>query len=113
MPGGPPMHRDNSNKMKPIVSVIVPCRNEKNHIEACVRSILTQELLSEEFEVVVVDGMSDDGTRTILARMAEQDVRVRIVDNPYGITPRGINVGIQAARGPYIAILGAHTEYAP
>jgi glycosyltransferase involved in cell wall biosynthesis len=107
------MQSDNSNKIKPIISVIVPCRNEKTHIEACVRSILTQDLPSEDFEVLVVDGMSDDGTRTILVRMAEQDVRVRIIDNPYGITPYGRNAGVQAACGRYIAILDAHTEYAP
>jgi succinoglycan biosynthesis protein ExoA len=106
-------HKDEQEKMKPIISVIVPCRNETNHIEACVRSILTQELPSVNFEVVIVDGMSDDGTRAILERIAKQNSQIRIVDNPRLITPSALNVGIQAARGRYIAILGAHTEYAP
>jgi succinoglycan biosynthesis protein ExoA len=99
--------------MKPIITVIIPCRNEKNHIEACVRSILTQELPSEDFEIVIVDGMSDDGTREILERIAKHNSQIRILDNPRLVMPSAVNVGIRAARGRYIAVLGAHTEYAP
>ena len=97
----------------PSISVIVPCRNERYSIEACLRSILGQECASPGFEVIVVDGMSQDGTREILKALAEEDPRFRIVDNPDRITPCGMNVGIRAARGRYIAIMGAHSEYAP
>jgi glycosyltransferase involved in cell wall biosynthesis len=97
----------------PIVSVIVPCRNEKDHIEACVRSILAQDLPPDELEVLVADGMSDDGTRKILERLAQEDSRVRVIDNPNRITPCAMNVGVRAARGRYIAIMGAHNHYAP
>jgi glycosyltransferase involved in cell wall biosynthesis len=94
------------------LSIIVPCRNEKDYIEACVRSILAQEPPPGGFEVIIADGMSDDGTRDVLKRLAEDDPRLRIVDNPGRITPYGMNAGIREARGRYIAILGAHTEYA-
>jgi glycosyltransferase involved in cell wall biosynthesis len=47
----------------PMVSVVVPCRNERDHIEAAVRSILDQEPPHGGFEVIIADGMSDDGTR--------------------------------------------------
>jgi glycosyltransferase involved in cell wall biosynthesis len=98
--------------MSPIISVVVPCRNEKGHIEACLDSILRQQLHVGDLEVIVADGMSDDGTREILMRMAEQDSRLRIVDNTSRTTPSGFNAGIRAARGQYIGILGAHTQYA-
>ena len=96
----------------PTVSVVIPCRNEKDHIETCLRSILAQEPPPGGFEVIVVDGMSDDGARDILSRLAVADSRLRIIDNPNRTTPCGMNAGIREARGQYIAIMGAHTRYA-
>lgn len=97
----------------PLVSVIVPCRNEKTHIEKGVRSILGQDSPMGDFEVVLVDGMSDDGTRDILERLNREDPRLRLVDNPARFTPFAMNAGIRAAKGRYIAIMGAHTVYSP
>jgi succinoglycan biosynthesis protein ExoA len=96
----------------PAVSIVIPCRNEKDHIETCIRSILAQEPPSGEFEVIVADGMSDDGTRDILMRLAEEDPHLVVIDNPRRITPCGMNAGIRVARGRYIAIMGAHNRYA-
>lgn len=95
-----------------MLSVIILCRNERLHIEACVRSILGQDRPTEGMEVIVVDGLSDDGTREILESLAKQHPELRVVDNPLRITPCAMNAGIRAARGKYIAILGGHCEYA-
>jgi len=95
------------------ISIIVPCRNEKNHIEGCLNSILLQDCPAASFEVIAVDGMSHDGTRNILMKVAEGNPNLRVVDNPSRTTPSAMNRGIAAARGQYIAILGAHTQYAP
>ena len=57
--------------MTPRVSLVLPCRNELRHIEACLTSILHQDPPDGGFEVIVADGMSDDGTREILARMEQ------------------------------------------
>ena len=97
----------------PTVSIIIPCRNEKGHIEACLRSILAQESPSEGFEVIIADGMSEDGTRDILKRLADEDSRIRVIDNPGRIVSTGLNTAIRAARGQIIARMDAHTEYAP
>jgi succinoglycan biosynthesis protein ExoA len=96
----------------PAVSVVIPCRNEAKTLENCLRSILRQESPPGGLEVIVADGMSDDGTRDILAAIAAEDPRVRIVENPSRITPCGMNRAIQAARGQWIAIMGAHNRYA-
>ena len=56
--------------------------------------------------------MSDDGTREVLSRLESSDSRLRIVDNPRRITPCAMNEGIRAAKGRYVALMGAHTEYA-
>jgi len=65
---------------QPTVSIVVPCRNERDHIEAVLQSILSQDQPPGGFEVIVADGMSDDGTREILVRLADEDSRLRIVD---------------------------------
>src|SRR5262249_216211 len=104
---------DTVSDSKPAVSIVIPCRNEADHIEAALRSILAQETPLGGFEVIVTDGMSDDGTRDILARLAAADARVRIIDNPNQITPCGMNAGIREARGRYIATQGAHAHYGP
>lgn len=100
------------NLSSPTVSVVVPCRNERLYIEACVRSIFSQEAPPGGFEVIIVDGRSDDGTRTVLNQLEREFPSLRIVDNPRQITPCAMNAGIQAARGSYIAIMGAHNRYA-
>ncbi len=96
----------------PMISVVVPCRNEKNYIESCVRSILVQKSPLSDLEVLVVDGMSEDGTRDILANIAKGDPRLRVLDNPSLATPAALNIGIRASRGQYVTNFGAHAEYA-
>jgi glycosyltransferase involved in cell wall biosynthesis len=98
---------------KPVVSVVIPCRNERTEIEAAICSILAQEAPAGSFEVIVADGMSDDGTRPILTRLSEKHPRLRVVDNPGGIVSSGLNIGIQQARGEIIIRMDAHTNYAP
>ncbi|NLC57687.1 MAG: glycosyltransferase family 2 protein [Armatimonadetes bacterium] len=97
----------------PAVSVIIPCRNEAGWIEKCLEGVLQFQSPPGGFEVIVVDGASDDGTREIVARIAAQDRRVRLVDNPQRTTPHALNLGILAARGETIVRVDAHTEYAP
>jgi succinoglycan biosynthesis protein ExoA len=101
-----------NNNATPAISVIVPCRNEADHIESCVRSILTQEAPPSGFEVIVADGMSDDGTRSILFKLAKEDSRLRVVDNPGHIVSTGLNAAIREARGSVIVRMDAHTRYA-
>jgi len=100
---------------RPKVSVILPCRNERKHIEACLRDILAQEPLpdGETCEILVADGMSADGTREIISKVAQSDPRVRLIDNPGRIVSTGLNAAIRAARGAIIVRMDAHTEYAP
>jgi succinoglycan biosynthesis protein ExoA len=95
------------------VSVVIPCRNERRHIEACLRSVLAQEPPEGGFEIIVADGMSDDGTRDVLSRIASEDPRLRVIDNRQGIVPTGLNAAIMAARGDIIIRMDAHTDYAP
>lgn len=97
----------------PLVTVVVPCRSEARSIGPCLRSILAQDYPRASMEVLVVDGMSTDGTRVAVARIAAEDSRVRLLDNPPGTTPAALNAGIRAARGRYIVRVDAHTTLEP
>jgi glycosyltransferase involved in cell wall biosynthesis len=107
---------NSSSKLMPrhedfLVSVVIPCLNESHHIESTVGSLLNGSV--RQVEVVVVDGGSVDGTLDRLAALSAQDSRLVVLHNPHRITPISLNIGIQSARGEYIAILGAHSEPAP
>jgi glycosyltransferase involved in cell wall biosynthesis len=94
------------------VTIIVPCRNEAKHIRPFVRSLLAQELGALTWEVIIADGMSNDGTREILANELAHP-RLRVIDNPQKIVSTGLNEAIRMARGEYIVRMDMHTEYAP
>ena len=66
-----------------LVSLIAPCRNERAHIDAFCDSALGQRLPTGwQMELLVADGLSDDGTRQRLAERAAQDARLCLIDNP-------------------------------
>jgi GT2 family glycosyltransferase len=74
---------------------------------------MNQDRPPEGLEIIVADGLSEDGTREILKRLMSEYPELRVVDNPKRVTPCAMNAGIREARGRYIAILGAHCQYAP
>jgi len=90
---------------------VIPCRNERRYIGACLDSILASDFPQDRLEVVVADGMSDDGTREILEQYAAAHERITVIDNPKGTTPCGMNLAIRAARGEVIVRMDAHAMY--
>ncbi|MDA1081167.1 MAG: glycosyltransferase [Gemmatimonadetes bacterium] len=100
----------------PLVSIIVPARNEARNIEACLRSILSTTLRS--IEVIVVDDHSSDGTGGIARRMAAGDARVTVTDAPP--LPDGwfgkqwaCHSAVQIARGTILLFTDADTRHTP
>jgi glycosyltransferase involved in cell wall biosynthesis len=96
----------------PAVSIVMPCLDEARYIEPCLRSVLAQDYPRDRLEVIVADGGSTDGTRAILARLAAEDPRVVVVDNPRRIQAAGMNEGIRRAGGDVIVRMDVHCEYA-
>lgn len=95
----------------PKVSVVIPCRNEEASIAACLDSIVRNDYPKERLEVLVVDGMSEDGTREILRKYAVQWPFIRMLDNPEREQQLALNIGIRAASGEIIARMDAHSTY--
>ena len=102
----------NSSIDHPLVSVVLPCRNEEGYVEACLQSILDQEPPDGGFEIIVADGMSTDGTRDYLHKMTRQCSAIRVLDNAGRIVSTGLNAAIRAARGQIVIRMDAHTVYA-
>jgi succinoglycan biosynthesis protein ExoA len=92
--------------------VITPTLNEEGQIEETVRSLQAQRL-DTGLEFLFVDGRSDDGTRSVLERLAAEDPRIRVLDNPRRGIPFALNIGLEHARGEYLARMDAHTLYPP
>jgi|SRR5579863_2300131 len=96
------------------ISVIIPCRNERRHIGEFLNSLLMQVLDPDwRVEILVADGLSDDGTRAVLRQYSQAAPQVRMIDNPGRIVSTGLNAAIGAATGEVIIRMDAHTVYAP
>jgi succinoglycan biosynthesis protein ExoA len=94
----------------PFVSIVLPVRNEEDHIEQCIVQLLEQDYPSDRFEILVVDGCSDDGTRAVLLEIERRQphVALRVLDNPDRTVPQALNIGIRAARGEVIVRMDGH-----
>lgn len=105
------MESNLKNLDNPVISVVIPCRNEKDFIVKCLNSILSQENLPGGIEIIIVDGLSDDGTRELISNFMINYSNIRMIDNPHKVTPYALNIGIKNSKGNYITIMGAHAEY--
>jgi glycosyltransferase involved in cell wall biosynthesis len=92
------------------VSVLVPVLNEERHIRETVSAMQAQEF-DGTVEFLFADGGSEDRTREILAEVANEDPRIRVLENPARRTASGLNVCLREARGEYVARMDAHTYY--
>jgi len=100
----------------PRLSVLVPARNEERNIEACVTSLLAQEY--PDFEIIVLDDHSTDGTRQILNRLVRTGDRLAVLDGaplPGGWLGKhwACHQLHQAATGDLLLFVDADTSHAP
>lgn len=95
-----------------LITVVIPCRNEKRHIRDTVESVLKSRNVN--LEVIVVDGMSTDGTRQVLEELQNENPdNFKYIDNPEQLTPFAFNHGVRASQGEYVQISGARNILAP
>lgn len=95
----------------PLVSVVIPAFNAARWIDRTIASALAQT--HRALEVIVVDDGSSDDTADLVARVAAQEARVRLIRQPNGGVARARNAGIDAAHGAFIAPLDADDLWAP
>ena len=95
------------------LSVVCPIYNEEKYIAQFLDSILKQDFSQNDMEILLVDGMSTDRTRDIVAEYIAQYHFIRLIDNPDKIVPYAMNCGIEASKGDIIMRLDAHASYLP
>src|SRR6185312_8674509 len=76
-------------------TVLVPVLDEARHLERALGTAAAQQL-DGGLEILVIDGGSTDGSRDLVARMALDDPRIHLLDNPAGRTPNALNIGLRA-----------------
>jgi len=115
----------------PKVSIIVPVRNEERYIQETLQHLIKQTYPKNNFEILVIEGMSTDGTREIVKKF-EAEVRrlkakenesqtssfkllpiIRLIDNPKGQRAAALNIGIREAKGDVIMRIDARTIIPP
>jgi len=99
-------------KTLPAITIMMPVLNEEGHLEASVQSILSQSYPSE-IELILALGPSHDKTNEIAKQLAKSDGRIKLMDNPRGLTTVGLNAAIKIAKHDYIVRIDAHSEPAP
>ena len=87
-----------------IISILIVLRNAKDNIVNCIQSIESQfQGNNIEWELIIVDGMSDDGSKDVATQyLKNKTYSWTVLDNPNKILASGWNIGIKAAKGKYV-----------
>ena len=94
----------------PRVSVVMPCYNEEKFIGKSIHSLVDDYFL-KNCELVIVDGMSSDGTREVVKSFIKQGLRLKLLENKKKSQAYGLNQGILEAKGEIIVRADAHCLY--
>ncbi len=93
------------------VSVIIPCRNEEQHIRTVLDDLIAQDFPKENMEVIFGDGESTDKTREIISEYSRQYPWIKQFNNPKRTVPFAMNEGIRMAKGDTIVRMDAHASF--
>lgn len=96
----------------PLVSVILPVRNEGEYLPRALDSVIDQDYPSERIEILIADGRSTDGTRQIIEEYQEKVPSLSLIDNPGLIVPKGMNLAMRKAKGDIFIRVDGHCEIA-
>lgn len=99
--------------MYPLISVLIPIRNEGLYISRCIKSVLEQDYPQDQIEILVVDGMSTDITKEIINSYQQAHPNIILFNNPGKIVPTGMNRLIPQAKGEILIRVDGHCVIAP
>lgn len=110
-----------ADKIQPpdlLVSVLIPARNERLHIEGCLESVLASDTSGFRMEVLVLDDRSEDETAAMVQAIADRDARVRLlhgVDLPEGWMGKShaCHRLVQEAKGEWYMFVDADVRLEP
>lgn len=93
------------NREKYLISVIIPLYNSERYISETIESVINQTY--QNWELIVIDDYSTDSSREIVKEYEKKDTRIRLIESEtnFGGPARPRNIGIENAKGKYIAFL--------
>lgn len=92
----------------PFVTMIIVMRNEEKYIRQCLESVIRQDYPKDKFEIIIIDGESDDNSLEIIKEYTK-DYDIKIINNKRRILAAGWNIGIKAAKGEIVIRPDAHS----
>ncbi len=92
-----------------MISIICPVYNEEKYINIFIKSILKQDYLKKRFEILFIDGQSNDNTRNIIKKYINSNIR--LLNNPKRNVSSAMNIGIKESKGDIVIRLDAHSIY--
>jgi glycosyltransferase involved in cell wall biosynthesis len=93
-----------------VLSVIMPLRNEEGNIATLLDQLCAQTLNPNSYEVIIVDGMSEDRTVELVNGFSNKLTNLRVFSNPRFISSVARNIGAEHSRAPYILFLDGHCQ---
>lgn len=95
-----------------LISIIVPIRNEEIYIDQFLVSVQNMVCNRGDVEILLVDGMSDDSTLEKIGEFLKMtSLNLKVLKNPFKITPNAMNIGINNSQGKYMLRLDVHAEF--
>ncbi|MBL52121.1 MAG: hypothetical protein CMG57_09215 [Candidatus Marinimicrobia bacterium] len=94
---------------KIMISFILPILDEVQNIEKTIQSIISQTI-DKNYEIIVADGMSTDGTKEIIQEYQTKNSSIRLIDNPERIVSTGFNRALSESKGNIILRVDGHTN---
>lgn len=94
--------------MEPFITVVMPVRNEARFIGDTLGQLLSQDYPANCYEIIIADGMSDDGTREIVLGLVQDHPQIHLLDNPKRLSSAGRNVGFKSGKGDYFLVVDGH-----
>ncbi|MHB9131803.1 MAG: glycosyltransferase family 2 protein [Armatimonadota bacterium] len=107
------MNDQTINHQPSTITIVVPMRNEEAFIAACLASLRAQDYPADLLDILVYDGESTDRSAEIVADIAREDPRVRLLPNPRRLQATAMNLALQDACGDIIIRADAHATYGP
>lgn len=103
------IHKSQLNDAHSGVSVVIAVLNEEANLAATIRSISQQDYKGE-VEIILALGPSTDKTNQVATALAKIDLRIKLIDNPSGKTPVGLNLAIANSKFDLICRMDGHAE---
>jgi len=108
--GKSPCNFEVKSVTEPLISVVIPTRNRPDTLVVCLQAM--RHHLSQQIEIVVQDNSTNGETQAVVADAAARDQRIRYCQAPYPTSQRhNFELGLAAARGQYLAIIGDDDGY--